>query len=666
MGQIMGFRGAPGEGDRRGQAPDAGPPTPGEVRAALEAVLACTPLKGSERLRRFLQLVVEETLSGRGDRLKEYVIGVEALERPASFDPRTDPVVRVEAMRLRAKLADYYRAEGANDPVIIDLPKGSYVASFNRRPGEFLAASRPDEVGRAPAPDAGVAPADSPSGGPLRIGPPLARHRPRAWWVGLAIGLTVVLIAVAASLFIGRQRLHSPAEPTIAVLPFANASVDRDNDYFCFGLVEDLTTALAQTRGLRVIARTSSMQFTRNVDVREIGRRLKADFIVEGSVRKVAGRLRISAQLIDAGDGAHVWAQVYDRDVRDLLATQTEIARAISGALGPRMVATPAAAVAPLDPDAQELFLKGQYFLNTIERGAPEKALGYLQEAVRRAPGYAPAHAALAAAYAKITLDRPEPRPEEISQAKASARRALELDENQADAHALLAWMAFFHDWNWPEAERGFRRALEVNPNSAVAYHRYSVLLMAERRFDEALTLSRKALDLDPLSALSASNRTLIFLCARRFDEAIAQARDAIELAPNAYATQILLGSSYAEKGMVAEAVAAYRAALAAAPGDTDAAASLGWTLARAGRRDEALTILADLENPARAIRPSHYQRAFLQAALGRADAAFASLDAARARHETELLYLNVDPLFDGLRADPRFKTFLDDLGLPH
>jgi TolB-like protein/Tfp pilus assembly protein PilF len=645
-------------------APGTGLPSASEVLIALNGVLASAPLRGSERLRRFLRFVVEETLAGQGGRLKEYVIGVEVLERPSSFDPRADPIVRVEARRLRAKLADYHGTEGRDDAVLIDLPKGSYVATFSRRAAVVQAAP----PGGAAVPESGL-PLPSSAAAPAVV---VSATDPASTGIRHAIAVFATLAAVTAVAAAGyialiRFREGPQAPPTVVVLPFANASADQANEYFCFGLVEDLTTALAQTPGLRVVARTSAMQFTGSQDVREIGRRLRVDYVVEGSVRKVGDRLRITTQIIDARDASHVWANAYDRGVRDLLATQAEIAQSVAVALG-RQVAPSRASPQPmaLDAESQELFLKGKYFVGVVGKQAPEKGLGYLRQVIERAPTYAPAHAAAAAAYAKITLDRPAPLPEEIALAKAEARRALEIDPTLADAHALLAWIAFSYDWNWPEAERGFLRALAINPNSATARHRYSLLLMSTGRFDEALAMSRKAIELDPLSAVVASNRAMILLCARRFDEAIAQARAALELAPGGFTTHVYVGSSYAQQGMLDRAIAAYRAALAAAPGDPDATASLGRALAMAGRRDEALAILADLQEPARPDPPSRYQVAFLLATLGDRSAAFVALEEARVRHETELVYLNVDPLFDQLRGDSRFGAFLDRLGLPH
>jgi TolB-like protein/Tfp pilus assembly protein PilF len=638
-------------------------PSADEVLRALDRLLASATLRGSERLRRFLKLVVEETLAGRGDRLKEYVIGVEVLERPDTYDPKADPVVRVEARRLRGKLADYYQSEGKADEVRIELPKGAYVASFVRREPP---ASQPGEEGPTGS-DAGR-PVPTASTSPVATSgisaPPTSSARRWTRPVFIVASLVVLATVVGTGALIWRLWPGRPI-PAVAVLPFENASKDSENDYFCFGLVEDLTTALAQSQELRVISRTSSAAFKGGQDVRDIGQRLHADYVVEGSVRKAGTELRITAQLISTSTGEHVWANAWNRNERDPLGVQTEIASAIASALGPKVArGMPTGPRHSIDPEAHVQYVKGQYFMGTIGQQAPERAVEYLRRAIELAPDYAAAHAALAAAYAKITLDRPAPVAAEIDLAKAEAHRAIELDPQNADAQALLAWVAFFYDWNWPEAERGFKGALALNPSSAVARHRYALLLVATGRFDEALDMSAQAVALDPLSALVASNRTMILLCARRYKEAIAQGQIALELAPGAFATHVLIGSSQAQLGRFADAIASYRAALRLAPDDGDAACSLARAQSLSGSRDEALRLLGDLVRPDRPQPPSQYEIAYLYAALGQTGKAFEALENARARRETELVYLDVDPLFDGLRQDPRFKAFVGSLGL--
>ncbi len=634
---------------RPGARPD--PVSLDVVRVALDRILASSTLRHTDRLRRFLRFVVERTLDGHGDGLKEYVLGVEVFDRPQSFDPRVDPVVRVEARRLRFKLRDYYEGEGRGDPVVIDLPKGSYVPAFRPRPPAVDPAAQP---AAAPARTEGALPFSS----VRRV-----FSRPMAM-MGTAALLVLAAVGVYVTMTSGFWRTVDV--PTVAVLPFESISADADNEHFCFGMVEELTTALAQVEGLRVVARTSASQFTRGMDVTQIGRRLQANLLVEGSVRKAGDRLRVTAQLVDAVGGAHLWARTFERQVRDAFATQDEIAKAITTALQLR-VASPTGARAsrrgPADPDAYTLYLKGQYFRHRPTRDDLGRAVDYFSQAVSRDPGYAAAHAGLAAAYAALAYGEVAPPEREIALARAEGQRALEFDAEHAETHATLAWLAFFYDWDWAVAARGFTRALELNPNLAEAHHRYAILLLAEGRFDDALEECRQALELDPLSARISANRALILLCARRYDEAIRQSRLALELVQQNNLAHGYIGSSYAMQGQYEKAYAAYANALVALPGDPDAAASLARAYALDGHRQKARDLITDLERPDRLLPASRYELAFAYAGLGDRDRVFALLDEARARHETELAFLAVDPLFDGVRSDPRYGAFLDTLG---
>jgi serine/threonine-protein kinase len=622
------------------------------VDAELRRLLGSKTLADTDRLRRFLEFVVVETLDGRGGQLKEMTVALHVLDRTTDFDPRTDATVRVDARRLRAKLAQYYADEGSHDTVAIDLPKGSYVPTFT---------ARVPAGGEAPV----APPAATPDVVPEQADRTVA-SRPLVLLLSSAVVLAIAGLVVSIAV---RQRASSGETlPMIAVLPFANASADPDNAYFCFGLVEDLTTGLAQTGVFRVVARTSAQQFKGGEDVTEIGRRLRARYLVEGSVRKAGTKLRITAQLIDTGDGHHLWANSYDRDTRDILATEDEIARAIATALRPfvSVSETGRAAVrtrAP-DPETHELFLRGQYLVNGPGKQDPARGLTLLEQAIERMPDFAPAHSAISVALMRMALDEPSATSDLVGRARRAALRAIELDPNLAEAHAQLAWITFTYDWNPVDAEHQFRRAIALNPSAAPAYHRYSLLLMAERRFDEAVALSRQAIELDPVAPVARSNRAFILLCAHRYAEAVAQAREAMDLTPPYFRTYTYLGSAYAGQGRMADAIAAYKSAVAAAPDDPDALASLGRAYALAGATADARGVLDDLLRPGRQEPASQYQLAFLYDGLGERNQAFAALASALAHHENDLVFLDVDPLFDEVRADPRFRAVVDRVGV--
>ncbi len=620
------------------------------VEAALQRLLRSKTLADTERLRRFLEFVVVETLEGRGDQLKEMTVALHVLARTTDFDPRTDATVRVDARRLRTKLAQYYADEGKHDDVTIDLPKGAYVPTFTA-PASHAEVPTHSSVGPTPLPQ-----------------PAVRRLNGRRLLIGLSAAALVLLACGTAYLLSTRSASRSDAASMIAVLPFANASPEPDNAHFCFGLVEDLTTVLAQTPGLRVVARTSAQQFKGGEDVIEIGRRLRARYLVEGSVQKAGARLRISAQLIDTADGHHLWADTYDREVRDIFGTEDEIAHAITTALKAYVAIPGGGRTAQRgrtpDPETHELFLRGQYLVNGPGRQDPGRGLKLLEQALARMPDYAPAHLAMSVALMRMALEEPTATWDLVTRARRAATRAMELDPGLADAHAQLAWITFTYDWDPVDAERQFKQAIALNPSAAPAYHRYSLLLMAERRFEQAMVLSRQAIELDPLAPLVRSNRALILLCAHRYREAIAQAREAMELTSPYFRTYTYLGSAYVGEGRMPDAIAAYKSAVAAAPDDPDALASLGRAYALAGDHSHALQVLADLLRPDRQEPASHYELAFLYAGLGDRDKACGALEAAVAQHENDLVFLDVDPLFDNVRADPRVEAVVRRVGI--
>lgn len=625
--------------------------TAAEVRAALEVVLASTTFASSERLRRFLRYIVEEWLAGRGEGLKEYPIGTEVCDRPGDFDPRADPVVRVEARRLRARLADFYAGEGRGATLVISVPKGGYVPAVERR-----AADGPGAAGDTAAEPASRPDAAGSAASPARSG---------LWHAVVVVVLAVV--ALVAGLWWPGGRAAAVPGNGVAVLPFRNASADPENDYFCFGLVEDLTAALTEVDGLRVVARTSAERAGEHSDLVAVAGRLRVRYLVEGSVRREGPRLRVSARLVDVRDGSPLWADTYDRQLDDVFAAQTELAHAIASALMPRLGLANASVrphKAPRNLAAHTAFLKGQFLYRT-QPDSHAQAAGYLREAIAADPAYAPAHLELAALHATTALDSIAPPAAEVALARQGVQRALLLDPTLADAVALKAWIRFFSDWDWHGAARLFEDALAMQPASSVAHHRYALLLMTAGRFDEAITHAQRALEIDPLSYRLVNGCAVIEFCARRYPAAERLARESTMLAPKFYLAHLILGSTLVEQGRVADGIAAYREALEVQPREPDATASLGRALARAGRADEARALLAELEAPGSPRPPSRYELAFLLAALGERERAFTELQTSLARHETELVYLGVDPLFDPLRGDPRFDVVLRAVGVP-
>ena len=355
--------------------------TADQIRAELKRILSSPEFSRSPQLQRFLSFLVNETLSGRCDRLKEYTVGVEVFARPASYDPRLDSLVRVEAKRLRDLLAQYYENTGRSDLVLIELHKGSYIPEFK------------------PRKDSPAIPASSPS---------LSRLHRR-----LMIGTLALLLAVFGyGAFLVRSH-STPPNRTVAVLPFENLSSDPENEYLCFGLMDEITTDLAKHRNLRVIARTSAARFKQGDNVATIARQLKADAVMEGSVSKWGDRVRITVQLINASDSVHIWAETYERSGPDSLAIQNEISRAIAQAAVHNLVPDGQSQVETRayssDPEANRLYWKGEYFHSPIGKKAwkenLDKSAEYLEQAVGRDPQFAVAYSALSDVHATLAYE---------------------------------------------------------------------------------------------------------------------------------------------------------------------------------------------------------------------------------------------------------------------
>ena len=457
--------------------------------------------------------------------------------------------------------------------------------------------------------------------------------------------------------------------PSIAVLPFADMSPQKDQDYFCEGMAEELIDALARLDGLRVVARTSAFQFRgKGHDLREVGEKLNVKTVLEGSVRKAGNRLRINAQLISTDDGYHLWSERYDRDMEDVFAVQDEIAQSVVEKLKVKLLGV---ADEPLvkrltdNLEAYNLWLKGRYYSGRASGGTLEKSLACFTQALALEPTYAQAHAGIAVTQSmRAVLSFARPR-QVMPMAKEAALKALAIDETVADGHFALALVLDYDEWNWPEAEQEYRRALELNPADTLAQVAYGQLLGRLGRADAGIAECRHAVERDPLSLLNRYNLALVFCLSRRFDAALTEARAAVELEPTYQLFYSDLGWALAGLGRYGEAVEALTQATILAPGDPRSEGYRGWALGLAGQRQEARLILGNLER-----RRSHeYFSAFLMAhvslGLGDQEQAIAWLQTATEERDALLPYLNEWFAVDPLRADPRFQALLRRMNFP-
>jgi tetratricopeptide (TPR) repeat protein len=399
----------------------------------------------------------------------------------------------------------------------------------------------------------------------------------------------------------------------------------------------------------------------------EIARELNVDAVLEGAVLQSGQRIRITAQLIDATTERHLWNESSERDGRDVLALQSEVARAVAREIGVTVTPEEArwlATTRPVDPEAHRLNLWGRHYAKKMTNDGYANAIAYFERAIQKAPAYAPAYAGLAFAY--IQLGSELPTPDAMSKARRAALKALQLDDRLAEAHALMADILMTGDWDWTGAEQAYRRAIELNPGFAGAHHRYSIYLGNMGRVDEALAEAKRAVELDPLSIFGNNNLARVYNWARRFDDALNQSRTVLELAPTYGNAFRVRGQALVGKGLYREAISDYEKFSASPQGDTTyALAVTGYARARAGDRRGALTLLQRMRAFAAHGYVPSYHFALIYIGLGDTDRAFAWLEKTVNAREASCLALKIDPLLDSLRSDPRYTNLLRRVGLP-
>ncbi len=503
--------------------------------------------------------------------------------------------------------------------------------------------------------------------------------RPRWMLVmGIAIGLAVVL-AVALDLYLKRPKLPTrgtaPAgRVMLAVLPFENLTGDAGQDYFSDGFTEEMITQLGRTDPAKmgVIARTSVMVYKRNPrPLDEIGRKLGVQYVIEGSVRRDAGRVRITAQLIQMKDQTHVWAKEYDRDMRNLLVLQGEIAQEIADetefALGGQPKANaghrPAASGGTTSYEAYDLYLKGRYFWNKRTAEDFERAAQYFQQAVGKDPHYARAHAGLADTYGLMSTWSLAPGGEFMPKARAAALQALKIDDTLAEAHASLALVAENFDYDWKTAEKELQRAIDLDPDYATGRQWYAEYLSWQGRFDEAIAESERAQRLDPLSLIIATDRCTILYYARQYDRAIAGCRAVLTMDPQFSLARAFTFFALVKEGKFPEALEEVEGGQSTtdSPGDW---AEKTYLYGQWGRTAQAQHALVKFEQLASQLRDRTQASVFAYIGTGRIDQAVALLQKAYSEHSNIVTSLKVDPRYDPLRDNPRFQELLRSLWL--
>jgi TolB-like protein/Tfp pilus assembly protein PilF len=462
--------------------------------------------------------------------------------------------------------------------------------------------------------------------------------------------------------------------PSIAVLPFKNRTGSEEQEYFCDGMAEEIINALTHVDGLHVVARTSAFSFKDvEIDIRKIGRQLNVRTVLEGSVRKAGSLLRITVQLIEVSNGYHLWSERYDRDIgalccpEDIFGIQDEISLAIVDKLSVRLLGGERSKILKHqteDIDAYNLYLKGRYFWSKRTETSLRRAVEYFEEAIARDPGYALAYVGIADSWVALQDYCFIPPKSSLPKAKELVQRALELDSSLAEAHASLA-QVLHREWDWQGAEREYRRAIELNPDCAIARHWYALSLSYMNRSDQAIEEIGKALQLDPLSLVINRNYGLLLYHARRYDEAEEQLRKTHEMEPAFSLTHGNLGLVHTQRGEYDKAVAEFeREKESLEDWNPELESWLAIAYVKLGRMKEARDILARLlEQAEHASVPAIYV-AGVYFALGEDEKGFEWLERGYVERDSTLIEIKVDVSFDRVRSNPRFAELMKKVGL--
>jgi TolB-like protein/Flp pilus assembly protein TadD len=554
-------------------------------------ILASKSFRQSDRLKRFLSFIVDETIAGRGERLKEFVVGVEVFGKPPSFDPRNDPIVRVQARRLRAQLARYYKEEAAEGELVIDLPKGGYAPVFR---AAKTASARQRSV---PA-------------------------------------------------LLGRN--------TAVVRPFADHSAAGDHEAFCHGLTEETIRALAGIESVRLLAWDGAAESE-----------TAAAILVTGSVRTAGDRARISVNIVDRASGSYLWSGALDRKLDDVFAVQEEVARVAAGELK-RQLSGGHARRPTENLTAYNLYVQGRYHLNQRTEEGLRKAVEFFERAIAEDAQYAEAYSGLSDAYGLLGHYGVLSPAEVWTKAASNAAWAVLHDDNSAEAHTSLAHVKSTQDWDWLGSEQEFRRAIALDPRYATAHHWYAMSCLAPLgRLEEARDELLLAQALDPVSSIIGRDLARVNYYMQDFDAALEQCDRTVELNPHFSPGYWILGLVQEQRGDFDESAAAFQRAIELAPGSPLMRAALGRTLALSGKRDDARRILRDMETLADSRYVSPFELASIYFAMEQAEDGFVWLTKAFHDRCFELICLRVDPRWELLRGNVRFKKLVEQLGLP-
>jgi TolB-like protein/cytochrome c-type biogenesis protein CcmH/NrfG len=492
----------------------------------------------------------------------------------------------------------------------------------------------------------------------------------KAILTGAIVGLAS-LFAVLFAINIGgvRERLVRPSAThtihSLAVLPLANLSGDASQDFFADGMTAELIREISKIANLRVVSRTSVMGYKgAHTPLPQIARELKVDALLEGSVARLGNHIRIAAGLYDGASERELWSETFDRSLNDVLAIEDELAHAIAVKIRLKTASSPAKR-ASINPEAYDLYLKGRYSLDKGSEDDLKLAFVYFRNGIQKDPRYAPLYAGLADAYSRLPFYTDTRPSDAFPEAKGAAAQALQLDPNLPEAHASMAYVLNYYDWDRSGAEWEFKHALELDPNDAGTHQAYGRFLASLGRVDEARAELNRAQELDPLSLIIQSNAGMVAYFARQYDDALQQLQKVLQLNPKFPVPYWGIGMCYEQQKKYPEAITQFQKGIEFSGRGANGIASLAHAYGLAGQTGEAEKMLVELKGRAKAKYVSSYQLAVIYLGLGKNEQAIAALEEAYRERSTLLGYLKMDPRFDPLRSDPRFQSLLGRVHLP-
>jgi len=465
-----------------------------------------------------------------------------------------------------------------------------------------------------------------------------------------------------------KKSAETPWERSIAVLPFADLSAERDQEYFCDGIAEELINALTKIERLKVASGSSAFQFKgKGHDIQEIGKRLKVETVLEGSVRKAGNRLRITAQLVNVADGYHIWSEKYDCEMKDIFAIQDEISLTIVDKLKVKLLREDKEKLVKRsteDVEAYNLYLKGRYFWGKRTKEGFRKAMEFFKQSIEKDPNFTLGYSGLADSYNLVGFYSFSQPKEAFPKAKEAAQKALKIDDTIAEAYASLAFVQLYYDWDWKDAYENFKKAVKLSPGYPTAHHWYAEYLLVVGRIEEAFVESKRALELDPFSLVINVLLGWAFHYSYQYDQAIEQYLKTLEMDPNFAPAHYFLGLTYVQKTMFDEAIEEFKKAKAIFGDNTLTNAALWHAKARRGKTDEVQKVLDEMAKISRQTYFPLYYKAAIYADVGDNDQAFHWLEKCFEERDMWLALLKVDPIWSDLRPDPRFNELLKKMAL--